>query len=124
MKARLIRDMERPPATAAEHEALRRGRGYPIVPAGTIHDHPEAWQQVRMGNAIPADEECEVAAAMTPAQLAAAQAAAEKVSRGIHPDDYAAYDAGLMTGYDAAGEWLPGPNFAAAVAEEEYELAD
>jgi hypothetical protein len=81
------------------------------MPAGTVIDHPDAFKLVRMGVGLPADEECEVAAGRTKAQLAQAQAAQDKVRLGIHPEDYDAYDQGLMLGYSPDGNWIPGPNY-------------
>ena len=81
-----------------------------IVPAETVIDHPDAWKLVRMGMAVPADEECGVAANMTEREMAVVQHAQGRVTAGIHPDDYEAYDAGLMTGYYPDGSHRPGPN--------------
>ena len=79
-------------------------------PIGTILDGPNSWKLVRMGVAEPADDECKLAANMTPEQMKRAQHAQKKVSRGIHPNDYEAYDAGLMDGYYLDGTDRPGPN--------------
>jgi len=81
-----------------------------IKPTGTTIRHPEAFKLVQMGVAEPADAECHAAHGMTQQQIQAAQAAYEKVSRGIHPDDYDAFDRGEMVGYDGNGEPIPGPN--------------
>ena len=59
MKCRLLRDMERACETPEEHAAFRATGTFPIVPAGTLIDHPQAHHQVRLGNAEPADAECE-----------------------------------------------------------------
>lgn len=83
-------------------------------PAGTLIDHPEAFRLVQHGVADPADEECAARHGLSPAELFAAKAAYERVSRGIHPEDYADFDAGVMTGYDSEGNPLPGPNYVAA----------
>lgn len=63
-----------------------------------------------MGVAVPADEECEKAANMTDQQMKVVQHAQNRVRKGIHPDDYADYDAGLMDGYYPDGSNKPGPN--------------
>jgi hypothetical protein len=81
------------------------------VPAGHVIDHVDAWRLVRQGVAVPADDECEKAANMTPAQHAAARRAYERVSRGIAPEDYDAFDRGEMIGYDERGHWIPGPTY-------------
>jgi len=101
MKAKLLLDMTGPPSD-------RFPDGH--KPNGTLIDHPDAWKLVRMGVAEPVDEECIAKADRTPEQLAAAQAAYPRVAAGIHPDDYDAYNAGLMTGYNPDGSWIPGPN--------------
>lgn len=88
--------------------------GTPIIgqlPAGHILDHPKAYMQVRMGCAIPHDEECRIAANITPEEMAAAQQAQKRTAAGIHPDDFAAFDAGRMIGYNPETmEHIPGPN--------------
>ena len=110
MKAQLIRDME-----AANRQEYPDG----IIPNGTVIDHPDCFKLVQFGVAIPADDECRAKANCTEGQMQAAQAAYEKVERGIHPEDYEAFDQGLMIGYDENGRWLPGPN-----AEQEDEERD
>ena len=89
-------------------------------PVGMVIEHPEAYRYVRHGCGIPADEECEQAAAMTAEQMAAAQAAYPKVAAGLLREDYPAWDAGLMRGYRPDGSWIPGPNYD-EVEEEEWE---
>jgi hypothetical protein len=84
-------------------------------PAGTVLSSPphrvrDIVALVQMGCAEPADEECDKAAGMTPERIAIAAHAYERVHRGIHPDDYEAYEAGLMTGYNPDGSFIPGPN--------------
>ena len=81
-----------------------------IFPAGHVIDHPDAHLLVGMGVAIPADEECARRAGMTEAQMAAAQHAARRLAAGIHPDDFAKFDAGEIAGYEPDGSYKPGPN--------------
>ncbi len=88
------------------------------IPAGTVLENNQAHILVKMGIAEPADDECAQAAGMTPSQMTAAQHAQEKVRRGIHPDDYEAYDAGVMAGYNPDGSFIPGPNYLDSVVEE------
>ena len=78
---------------------------------GTVLDHPESYYLVRQGCAVPADQECEIRAARSPEQQRAAQYAYERLNRGIHPEDFAAYDSGWMTGYNPDGMYIPGPNY-------------
>jgi hypothetical protein len=80
------------------------------MPIGTIIDHPDSWRLVRMGVAVPADEECEQKAHMTEDQLKAAQYAAVRTARGIAPEDFEAYDRGDMIGYYGNGSPIPGPS--------------
>jgi len=71
-----------------------------IIPAGTVLDDPQVYLLVRLGVAEPADEECETKADRTLEQRAEAEHAYDRATLGIHPDDFAAYDQGLMTGYN------------------------
>lgn len=106
MKAKLIREMDQ-----LDHEKLDANKKPTVkkVPAGTIIDHPDAFLLVRQGCAVAADEECQQKAGMTAGRLAAAQYAYGRTAAGINPDDFAAYDAGLMSGYESDGSWKPGP---------------
>lgn len=114
MKAKLIRDMKGP-----ECAQFPDGR----KPAGTEIDDPESFWLVRMGVAVPGDEECRKAAGMNDSQMSAAQRAYERVALGIHPDDYERFDAGEIVGYDQDGRDIPGPNYVPDEdeTEEEYE---
>jgi hypothetical protein len=56
---------------------------------------------------------------MTRQQMTAAQWAQEKVRRGIDPEDYEAFDAGKMIGYDGDGNWIPGPSYVPNEDDEE-----
>jgi hypothetical protein len=93
------------------------------APAGTVIDDPRCFWLVRQGVAEPIDEECAVKAGMSPESFAAARRAYERTEKGIHPDDFAAYDAGEMVGYDNQEDPIPGPNAryeGALVLPEEY----
>jgi hypothetical protein len=76
-----------------------------------VIDHADAWKLVQLGCAEPADEECDRKAGMTAEQRTAAQHASLRAERGIIPEDFVAYDSGVMTGYQPDGSWIPGPNF-------------
>jgi hypothetical protein len=102
MKCRLVRNMTYGPAS---------GRCGEIAPAGTVLDVPDAWKLVQLGCADPEDAECDEKAGMTAEQRKRAQHAQERAERGIIPEDFAAYDAGVMQGYQPDGSWIPGPNF-------------
>lgn len=103
MKCRLIRDM-----TCDACEEFPDG----IKPEGTVIDHTDAWRLVRRGVAEPEDAECAIKSCMTPEALERAAYAYERADRGIHPEDFDAYDKGLMDGYNPDGSFIPGPNFA------------
>jgi hypothetical protein len=100
-----------------------------IKPKGHEVDHPDAWQLVMMGVAEPTDMECAErvrAAGMDPTKFEAAKLAYERVSRGIQPEDYGAYNAGYMTGYapdgngvGPDGDWIAGPKFSEWEAQQE-----
>lgn len=100
MKCRLLRTMSCQPRINPSGTA----------PAGTVIDDPGCFVLVRQGVAEPADEECAVKAGMTPERFAAAQKAYERTEKGIRPEDFAAFDAGEMVGYDDQGNPIPGPN--------------
>lgn len=109
MKCRLIRPME---------SSRREDPPGTIFPIGTVIENPKAYRLVQLGCAEPADAECLAAAGMNPQKFAEAVKAQNRLSAGIHPDDYAAFDAGWMVGYAADGdgvgpngEWIPGPNY-------------
>ena len=107
MKARLIRRLR------------KAGSPKEWLPVGHVVDHPRAHVLVRMGHAEPADEECQQAHGLTPAQMSAAQRSADRVAKGIHPDDYGAYDAGLISGYNPDGTPIPGPKYVEPEPEDE-----
>lgn len=112
MKCKTVIDL-RAPNPAGEH--------LPNVtlPAGSEIDKPDCYKLVQHGVAEPIDDECREFAGMTREQITAAQKAYVKVSKGIHPDDYAAFDAGQMVGYDGDGEWIPGPNYVPTEEEDD-----
>jgi len=103
MKCRLTRDMK----------LVRPDPAFPdgIKPAGTIIECPKAFWLVRQGCAEPADDECRKRARITPDRMAAASRSYDRLEKGIHPEDFEAFDQGKMVGYDAQGNWIPGPNF-------------
>ena len=72
------------------------------LPAGTVIDHPDAHQLVKLGVADPADDECLEACKGVDIELAKKNA--ERLRRGIHPEDFDIYEAGIMDGYDNNGK--------------------
>lgn len=91
-------------------------------PKGTVIDDKRVFMLVQMGIAVPVDDECVKATNMSEDQMTAAQKAYPKLDAGIIQEDFAAFDAGLMTGYNHDGSWIPGPN--APDDTEDLELAD
>ena len=80
-----------------------------LKPAGTEINHPDAFKLVRMGIADPIDDDCKAMVRRTPEQLLAARHAYIRTTKGIHPEDFDAYDRGMMVGYNADGSPKPGP---------------
>ncbi len=83
----------------------------PYFPANTEFEHPEAYKHCRTGTASPGDEECRVAANMTPEQLQAAQRLHRIAAAGILDSDIELFDLEVITGYEMNGEYKKGPNF-------------
>ncbi len=123
MQARLIRQLKWN-GRAGSKRTLPDGYtgSLEVAPAGTVIEDHNCYMLVRMGVAVPADDECTRAANMSEEQLTAAQKAYPRLEAGITQEDLAAYDAGLMTGYDNEGDWIPGPN--APDDAEDLELDD
>ena len=119
MKCKLTRPAQvANPNWRNEAEVIARAHGlaytvprYVDKPIGTEIRGPESWKLVRMGMAEPADDECRARCNMNQAQIDAAAKAQERGSKGIHPDDYEAFDRGEMVGYKPDGTFIPGPNF-------------
>ena len=107
-------------------DIMRNGEIQPVLfwKLGAILEHPESYMLVRQGCAVPADDDCAKRAARSPEQQAAAQYAYERLSRGIHPEDFERYDAGYIVGYTPDGSYLPGPNWDQMPSEEPDEEDD
>ncbi len=121
MKCKLIVEKEiyEPTApTELKRQCVRRSDQL-FAPAGTIIDDPNCFWIVRMGQAEAADPECAKAAGQTPEQFAAAVHAAKRLAAGIAPEDFAKFDGGEITGYDADGNYVKGPNWVEATSENE-----
>lgn len=104
MKITLVRDLKYGPSAGR----LKNGT---VVPAGTVYDHPKAYELVQNGDGIPADDECREACGLTDEQIAHAIRQKDAVAAAIHPDDYPAYFRGELLGYNPDGSWIPGPNY-------------
>lgn len=121
MKCKLTRELEFRPDWEGLKESVTwpseprvddRGRHW--HPVGTVIDHVQAWMLVANLDADAADDECEERVKVhrmkcnstTDLKLARA-----RLEAGIHPDDFEAFDAGEMVGYDPeTGDPIPGPN--------------
>jgi hypothetical protein len=90
-----------------------------VLPAGSIDAGPDCWKLVTHGVAIPDDDECAKKVNMSAEELASVQHSYNRLAAGIHPEDWAAFDAGEMVGYDKDGRKIPGPNFQGGEAEYE-----
>lgn len=121
MKCRVIRDdLEVAPNSPSEKtegrivvlKVMRNSQMTDVVfwKRDAIIDHPQAFRLVQQGCALPADKECEERCQRNAEQLTAAQMAYERLHRGIHPDDFALFDAGIIEGYNDDGSYKPGKN--------------
>lgn len=110
-------------AQVVVREILRNGAMAPVRfwKVGAILDAPDAYMMVRQGCAKPADPACASRARRSVAQQADAQKAYERVSKGIHPDDYELFDSGIIDGYMPNGDFKPGPNWELMPKPEENE---
>ncbi len=110
MKCKLLQDTPAAPTIPPNKD---------ILPAGRVIDHPMAYVLVQTGMAEAVDDECRDKADRTPEQLQRAQYEYVRRRKGIHPDDFAKYEAGVMDGYNADGTDKPGPNFVEDDEDEE-----
>lgn len=120
-KLRVPKEVVESIAPQALIDQCERHGGRLIAPAGAIIDDTECWRIVMMGQAVPADEECELATQRTPEQVAQAEYAADRLAKGIHPDDFARYDRGELIGYNADGTDILSPEALAKLESEEDE---
>jgi hypothetical protein len=88
-----------------------------VKPAGTEIEHPEAYKLVQMGCAEAVDDECRVAAGMSPEAWQRANHAYPRTAAGVLPEHFDLWDKGLMRGYTPDGKFIPGPN----VQDPDYE---
>lgn len=121
MKAKVIRDdleVSRPVTDGHEEQIVVRNvmRNSRMVDVefwknGAVLDHPDAWMLVEAGCAEAADDECSQRVSRTPEQQAAAELAYSRIAAGIHPKDFALFNAGYIAGYLPNGDYKPGPNW-------------
>jgi hypothetical protein len=113
-----------PPKRLAPLElvALCERRGKLLyAPAGTIIDDPRCFELVLNGDATAADDECRAMDTRNAEQVEATRKARKRLADGIHPEDFVAYEAGEMLGYDKDGKPIPGPNAKPKTTDEEEE---
>lgn len=76
---------------------------------------------VRLGVAVPADDECAKACCMTSEEMEYAQERYElqyqRVQKGIKEKDFGLFNARIIDGYDEFGQYIPGPKW------DEYQAA-
>ena len=135
MKAKIIRDdievvLDRVLPHQREHviwKTLMRNGKKRLVPhwkqGASMEDENAHWW-VRMGFALPDDDECRERAGMTDESLDAAKKAYSRAAAGIHPDDNALFDAGFISGYNPDESYKPGPKwdeYQKLLAEQEAE---
>lgn len=107
-----------PPELAAQCET-RNGSFF--APAGTLIDDSNCWRLVMQNIAEAADDECRLWSVRTDEQIALAAIASKRLLAGIDHEDFAAFDAGEMIGYDSNGKPVPGPNAKPRTQEEDDE---
>ena len=95
---------------------VRIVRGEPIefhvYPKGCEVSGEVALHIATSGQGHPLDEECAKAAGLNPAQLRERQKDYEMTAKGINrPEDRLLYKAAVITGYEADGEYIHGPNW-------------
>lgn len=117
MRCQFIREMEininraRDDLKAAAVARTVHGVVRYFVPDGTYYTSPKAWFFVQQGCAVPADNECAIAANRTDDEMAAAQHSMDRLKAHIDPEDFDKYDRGEITGYEMDGSYKKGPNW-------------
>jgi hypothetical protein len=120
MQARLLYEKEvlefdpntrKPHAPPSLVRQCVRKNGRLYAPIGTLLDDPNCYHIVLMGQAEAVDEECLERTNCPPDQLQARLHAAKRLMAGIEQSDYELFDTGVIVGYDADGNYLPGPNW-------------
>lgn len=132
MKAALVLDQFADLAAVTDEQrekvAFRpghKGRAVAVFPAGTIFEGDQAIQLCRTGQATPADEECAKEMGLSAAQLKSLQIGYKMDSLGINrKEDRELYRAGVILGYDADLEYIPGPRWADYQAAKEASATD
>lgn len=104
----------------------RKGVPVAVFAVGAIIDGPLAIQMVSNGQAAPCDDECRSAVNLSPEQLRSLRLENEMAEKGIRKEDRELYLKGVISGYDAAGNYARGPQWdtyhAALKQDEDDEL--
>lgn len=121
MKCRFVVDVDVNPQTSPQMQQfvklrqIRQGMrtiSVPYWPAGTEYEVHNAAFFVLQGMAEPVDEECyEAAGRPSKDHLTFLQHAYKRQALGIVSMDWDKFDAGYIAGYDAKGEYIPGPKW-------------
>ncbi|NJM54559.1 MAG: hypothetical protein HC841_00305 [Verrucomicrobiae bacterium] len=74
-----------------------------VVKSGTTIEGPDVWRLVRLGAAVPHDQECRDRCGLTSEQIASKVASYEFIHRGISRLHRQAFREGRMNGYDDNG---------------------
>lgn len=124
MKAKLIREVQRLVRDYDRRTRKRRLR-IEVVPPGTAIAGRNVHLLCLQGIAVPLDAECRALVKMTDAEIETAAKAYEKIDRGIHPEDYDAFERRLMAGYKPDGtegdSWIHGPDWTPGCEAAYYE---
>lgn len=123
MKAKLIRQAKR--LVRDKDRTGKRKLRIEKIPAGTEIEGPKVHLLCLQGMAVPMDKECMRKVNMTDEQIEAATKAYEKIAAGIQPEDYDAFERGLMSGYKPDGKegdtWKPGKNWTPGCEDDYYD---
>jgi hypothetical protein len=85
-----------------------------VFPVGSEFSGEIALFLCRVGAAEPSDDECRAELGWNAEQIARQQLKYKMDDLGINsPEDRELYKAGVILGYDAKLEYIPGPNWAA-----------
>ena len=132
MKAKFIRDDMRYTGSEPYPEGVsirkHRNKMLPMWDVGAVVSHPNAFRLVQEGVAEPVDEECEVAAGVSPEQMRVKAHAYERRRRGIAPEDFYRYDRGEISHLLPNGLYAPGKNwrdyYSEGIADIDYPEVD
>lgn len=120
MKAKLVITHEADMSTMSEEMKAKvrfakngeSGKPIAIFPAGTEFEGDHAITLCKNGQAAPSDQECADALGMSSEKLLSLQVGYKMDTLGIHKtEDRELYRAGVISGFDANGNYKPGVNW-------------